>query len=190
MLNIKWQASCLFWVIKHFCIIRLTAKLPYNCWNRYSFPIRKVRLHSSLVHRKPGIAEAVSGGHCCSDYRQSSWDVREEEVYFSYFQCNCTLQQNQYQEYLGSTDFDPKDGWIYKTFLTKKEGAKRWQILILVSILAYQRFVHLIKSHNTRHIEITLIKKNYVEGYNISHDKDLNLFAGTTCIFLAFVLFL
>lgn len=29
------------------------------------------------------------------------------------------------QEYLGSTDFDPKDGWIYKTFLTKKKGAKR-----------------------------------------------------------------
>lgn len=49
--------------------------------------------------------------------------------------------------------------------------------------------MHLIKSHNTRHIEITLIKKNYVEGYNISRDKDLKLFAGTTCIFLAFVIF-
>lgn len=28
------------------------------------------------------------------------------------------------QEYLGSIDLTPKDGWIYKTFLRKK-GAKR-----------------------------------------------------------------
>lgn len=49
-----------------------------------------------------------------------------EKRKFTFLIFNVTVSSSRIrvsQEYLGSTD--PKDGWIYKTFLTKKKGAKR-----------------------------------------------------------------